>query len=170
MADNAQKPAGKGKPNMLFWGILVVVIILGCAAGFGVGRLMAGPKSAQAAQEAPESAAPSAPAPQDLDYIDLDAITVNLDEPRLGRYVRAGVTLAVKKSNAAAVNELLGTRKPEIKSMLNVYFAGCSLEQVRGAQNLNRLRRELGDKLNERLWPDGKPMIEQVLFKDFAVQ
>lgn len=107
------------------------------------------------------------------EYYDFEPIVVNLDEPRLARYVRCSVTLALDNSNkkgAKAAVELLDERKPELKNWLTVFMAGCSLEDVRGAKNLNRLQREIQEAFNQQLWPDQKPMIHHILFKDFAVQ
>jgi flagellar basal body-associated protein FliL len=100
----------------------------------------------------------------------MEPTIVNLDEPRLARYIRASIVLAVRGENFKAVSELVDKKKPELKSWLTVYLAGCSLEDVRGPKNLNRICREVREAFNEQLWPGGKPLIEKVLLKEFAVQ
>ena len=46
----------------------------------------------------------------------MEPIIVNLDEPRLARYIRASIVLAVKGDNYKAVSELVDRKKPELKS------------------------------------------------------
>ena len=41
---------------------------------------------------------------------------------------------------------------------------------TRGPASLNRMRREILDAFNQELWPDQKPKIRKVLFKEFAVK
>ena len=168
-----EKPAPK--PRTVVWLLAAAgVILISAVAGFGVGMLLrsAGPSPAGAAPP-PTTYPGEAGAPGrdgTFDYIDLDPITGNLNEPRLARYVRAAVTLAVHKDHAKEAIELVGKKKPELKNWLTVYLAGCSIEDVRGRENLNRLRREVQDSFNEQLWPDRKPVIDHVLFREFAVQ
>jgi len=103
-------------------------------------------------------------------YYDFEPIIVNLDEPRLARYIRVTITLVIKAENHAAAKVALDRHKPELKNWLTTYFASCTLDNVRGAASLNRLRREILDAFTQQLWPDQKPLVEQVLFKEFAVQ
>ncbi|MCX5684023.1 MAG: flagellar basal body-associated FliL family protein [Planctomycetota bacterium] len=103
-------------------------------------------------------------------YYDFDPIIVNLDEPRLARYIRVSITLVIKAENHEAAKTMLDRRKPELKNWLTTYFSSCTLDNVRGAPSLNRLRREILDAITQQLWPNQKPLVEQVLFKEFAVQ
>jgi flagellar basal body-associated protein FliL len=103
-------------------------------------------------------------------YYDFEPIIVNLDEPRLARYIRVTITLVIKAENHEAAKVAIDRRKPELKNWLTTYFASCTLDNVRGSASLNRLRREILDAFTQQLWPDQKPLVEQVLFKEFAVQ
>lgn len=172
-------PAGGGKfkPFLI---LCAGVVMLAVGAGYGTALFTGsttGPAQADAAtteaEPAPEPAAPAATpgqSPDDYVYYDFEPIVVNLDEPRLARYVRVSITLAITSSNKEATLALLDKRKPELKNWMTTFFAGCTLDSVRGAVNLNRLRREILDSLNQQLWPDQKPMVDHVLFKEFAVQ
>ena len=102
-------------------------------------------------------------------YYDFEAVVANLDEPRLARYVRVVVTLAVKRESFSAAQALLEKKKPELRHWLTIYFSNCKLDDVRGAPNLNRIQREILDALNNQLWPNQKPLVDHVLFKEFAV-
>jgi flagellar basal body-associated protein FliL len=144
--------------------LAVVVVGVGGGAGMVVGRM------AQGGGGAKGGASERVGSQEKASYFDLEPIIVNLDEPRLARYVRVSVTLVASSENAKAVTEALEKKKPELKNWLTVYLAGRTLEQVRGANNLNQIRREVQDAFNRHLWPDHAGLIDHILLKEFAVQ
>jgi flagellar basal body-associated protein FliL len=155
------------------------IVVLAAGAGYGVAFLLPG-HSTPATAEAGETAEPAephgkpgskegGPVKADFVYFDFEPIVVNLDEPRLARYVRATITVAIKPGNEEAAKAMLERHKPELKNWLTLYFSSCTLDSVRGATNLNRLRREIQDAFSQQLWPDQKPLIDHVLFKEFGV-
>lgn len=167
--ESEEKTSGGLVPLLVAAGVVVV-----CAGvGFGLSRVLSGPASAEATpQQEDESEAQAddaAIATGKFDYMQLDPITVTLDGPRMARYFRVTITLALERGDGKTA-DLIEERTPELKNWLNLYLAGQSLEGVRGQKNLNRLRREILDSMNEQLWPDGKPMIQKVLFEDVNVQ
>jgi flagellar basal body-associated protein FliL len=177
----AAAPAAKSG-TLLFVLLCAGVLVAASVAGFLVARTVGGPQQAQAetpGADAPDGApivetpgaAPAVPGQKDeFTYYDFETIVVNLDEPRLARYIRVQITLAVPTSEQKAAIEMLERKRPELKNWLTVFFASCTLDQVRGAQNLNRLRREILDAVNQQLWPESKPLVNHVLFKEFAVK
>jgi flagellar basal body-associated protein FliL len=160
---------GPRKRHLLLLG--AGVVILAAAAGYGAALLGGcadqGPAVASALPPPPPAHVTGTDRP--FEYIDLETVTVNLDEPRLARYVRVAVTLAVPVQDAPAVREIIREKMPTLKDWLNTYFVGCTLEDVRGPANLNRMKREILDAFNEQLWPNQKPLINQVLFKELTV-
>jgi flagellar basal body-associated protein FliL len=157
---------GGGKLWLL---ILGGVALIGLVGGYGVGQIFGGPADPE--PDRSEKAEPSASGGgQELLYHDFDTITVNLNEPNLTRYIRATVTLAVTQENNQVVVAAVDKKRPELRSWLNVYLSGCTLEDVRGPKNLNRIRREILEAFNARLWPDSRPRIETIYLKEFAVQ
>ena len=152
-------------------GLAVAIIGISAAVGGFMARSAAGaaPPSPQT-QPAEEPSANDIKGDVQYTYYEMEPTIVNLDEPRLARYIRASIVLAVKGDNYKAVAELVDKKKPELKSWLTVYLAGCSLEDVRGPKNLNRICREVREAFNEQLWPGSRPLIEKVLLKEFAVQ
>lgn len=185
MAEEEEKETGESKKKS--GGLspkLKIIIVAGLAVAIigisaGVGGFMA--RSAAAAAAPPQAPQATQPAAEETatgetktdvqyTYYEMEPTLVNLDEPRLARYIRASIVLAVKGENFKAVSELVEKKKPELKSWLTVYLAGCSLEDVRGPKNLNRICREVREAFNEQLWPGSKPLIEKVLLKEFAVQ
>jgi flagellar basal body-associated protein FliL len=168
-------PAGPGRFKTLLL-LAGSALVLAAGAGYGVAFLWptrAAPASAEAAEGT--EAAPEAPpkekhaAKVDFIYYDFEPIIVNLDEPRLARYIRATITVAIKPTSEEAAKAMLDKHKPELKNWLTLYFSSCTLDSVRGATNLNRLRREILDAFSQQLWPDQKPLIDHVLFKEFGV-
>lgn len=184
VADVISQRSGNSGVKKLIGLSLVAALMVGVAAfaGSKMGRASSTPATTQATDH-PESeqadaykepkghgAEPAKLSPGSSAYYDLEPIIVNLDEPRLARYIRASIVLSIKPENHKKVSNLIEQRKPELKSFLTVYLAGCTLEDVRGPKNLNRIRREILNAFNDQLFPGTKPLIDEVLFKEFAVQ
>ncbi len=165
-------PAVAGK-NLIILGAMVLVTMAAAGVGGNLARRMmqsrATTQPAAASQPAAEPVAASPAEPATV-FINFEPIIVNANEPRLQRYIRAAITLVIRRENELQVNDLLAKRKDEVKNWMITYLSGCSLEEVRGPRNLNRVRREIHDSLNEMLWPNQKPLIDNVLLKEFQVQ
>ena len=170
MAKDEEAPAaGKGMFRLI---LLAGVLVVSVAAGVGASKFFGGAaQTAEADEESELEDLPSEEASgEDYAYADLEQIKVNLDTPRLERYLVTTITMAFKKTREEVVNAAVDRKKNEVGNWLNTYFAGCTLEEVGGDKNRNRIRREIRDALNEQLWPDRKPLIDHVLFKEFTVQ
>ncbi|KPJ76841.1 MAG: hypothetical protein AMK72_06020 [Planctomycetes bacterium SM23_25] len=170
-----EKQGRAGQWPLLAWvkfgALCVGLIVLAAAAGYGTGTLLSG-AGAETTEPQPQPAEKVQPDTADqtqYKYKDFETITVNLDEPRLARYVRATITVAVEPEHYGEVEGLLDTKMPVLRDWLTVYLASCTLDDVRGSANLNRIRREICDAFNQRLWPDQKPKIHDVLFKEFTI-
>jgi len=170
----------------LQWIIMAVVVVVCAGAGFGLARLFGG-----SASGGPPVAAPAEAGAESTDtqvanatgsttdsqsnsdgwYYDFEPVVANLNEPGVTRYIRVALTLQIstqldqKKGTA-----LLEEKKPLLKSWLTIYLASQSLEDIRGDRNLRRIQSEILDAFNEKLFPDAKPKVRNVLFKEFAVQ
>ena len=87
------------------------------------------------------------------------------------RYVRVTVTLEMSsKLDRGKGEKYLEERNLILRDWLTTYFAGLSLEDVRGTRNLEKIKRQVQDQFNEILFPDGIPYVQRILFKEFAVQ
>jgi hypothetical protein len=64
----------------------------------------------------------------------------------------------------------LTQKKPLLINLLTIYLAGLDVEATRGDKNLKKIQTEISDTFNEKLFPDGKPLIKGILLKEFAVQ
>jgi flagellar basal body-associated protein FliL len=182
--EDSKAESGDKKPSggRLQWIIMAVVVIVGAGAGFGLGRLLGDSGTTEAAQ----STEGGQTKPEDLTadttdssgaksqgtwYYDLEPVVANLDSPGVTRYVRLTLTLEINsriivKKGTALIEE----KKPLLTNWLTIYLAGLSLEDIRGDRNLKRIQLQILDAFNEKLFPDARPQIKRVLFKEFAVQ
>lgn len=168
--------------RFLPWIIMGAVVAVSAGAGFGLGRLLAGPGAPPASEADPQAdqtdetqdLSPDEGSAGDSDkvwYYDLDPVIANLNEPGVSRYVRASFTLEMsaetdQKKGAAFLDE----KKPILTDMLFVYLSGLSLRDVQGDKNLKSVQSRIRELFNERLFPDSKPQIKRVLIKEFPVQ
>ncbi len=160
--------------------ILAVVLLVLAGAGFTLGRLFAGSGSSQTsgASEQGQSdqvdkleAKGSADGSQKSWFYHLEPVVANLDVADVTRYVRVSLTLEV----SSEVDEKKGTafldkKKPILTNWLTVYLASLGLDDIRGDSSLKRIQSHVLDAFNERLFPDSKPKVKRILFKEFAVQ
>jgi len=189
------KPAeGEAKPEqpktggggMLGWIIMAVVVIVCAGGGFGLSRLFGGVSSkhketAAAGEKKPaeekkskdekkgdEKGGPTEPR---IWYYDLEPVIANLNEPGVTRYIRVVVTLQISSDLSQEKGKaFFEEKKPLLINWLNIFFAGLSVEDVRGDKNQKIIQSQILDSFNEKLFPDAKSQIVSVLFKEFAVQ
>ena len=166
--------------RFLPWIIMAVVIVLFVGAGFTLGRMFAGSSTPQTpgdSQQEQSAQADNLKAKNSKDgaqkawYYDLEPVVANLNVTDVTRYVRASLTLEVspevdEKNGKAFLDE----KKPILTNWLTVYLASLGLEDIRGDMNLKRIQSQVLDAFNEKLFPDSKPRIKSILFKEFAVQ
>lgn len=169
----APKKAKASKGGKMRLVLFALVISLAGGAGGGAAAFFTAPKALE--EELTEEAAEIAPSDttsafHDYAYYDFDLPPINLNVARLNRYIKATVTLAMRQDDSEQTVPLLEKRNVELKNWLMTYMAGLTLEEVQGQKNIQRIQREIRDAINEQLWPDRRPRIEQVLFKEFAVQ
>jgi flagellar basal body-associated protein FliL len=187
--EDAPAEQGAKKPlisRLLPWVILGAVVVCCAGAGFGLGRLFAGGSDAPAAPESPAKHDESASAPAEKNlapdhgsetgppknwYYDLDPVVANLNEPSVTRYVRATFTLEISSEiDKTKGTEFLNEKKPVLINWLTVYLSSLRLEDIRGDKNLKSIQSRVCEAFNEKLFPDSKPQIKQVLIKEFPIQ
>jgi flagellar basal body-associated protein FliL len=176
--DSSESKKAAPKTGILTWVILGVIVVLCAGSGLLLGRLLAGADSSEEAESSQENTQtekiPANVSKKDSKstwYYDLEPVVANLNEPDVTRYVRVTITLEI--SSAVEQNEgrlLLEEKKPILTNWLTIYLAGLSLEDARGDRNLKRIQSQILDVFNEKLFPDAKPRIKHILFKEFAIQ
>jgi len=174
-APESEEPsvASGGSGSIMWLAVLVAAAVIASAGGFVLARSLGAGAAAQA--QAAKAQAPPEPeatlsADGDFAYYHFEPITVNLSGDNMNRYIRATITLAIKAKHSKDATKRIETKSPELKNWMTVFLADCTLEKVRGAKALNRLRREIKDSFNEQLWPDQTPLIDDVLFREFFIQ
>lgn len=180
MADKVQADSTigqEGKGSKLPWIILAILVPTCAGAGFGLGRLLAGSRTNSPIDT-------NRPATQDINallnkratadknwYYQCDPVVANLNEPGANRYIRIVFTLELSgQLDQGKGKAYLDSRQPLIKNWLTIYFSSLGLPDVQGEKNLNRIAMEIRDGLNERLFPDAKPLITNVYYTEWAIQ
>ena len=161
--------------------MLGAVIVGGTTGGFALSQLLGGTDTVCPAAETngadtkkenfDDFLSKNAAAQSTWLYDKMDPIVANLDEPGVTRYVRASVTLEMSPEMDRIKGEtFLEERKMILRDWLTTYFAGLSLEDVRGSRSLEKIKRQVQDQFNEILFSNGKPYVQRILFREFAVQ
>ncbi len=177
-AEKSDEKSSRG--GFLRWIIIAVVVVLFAGAGFGLSRLVTGSETTETAGASEQDQSVqvedltvdgSAADSQKTWYYNLEPVVANLDVPEATRYIRVSLTLDIssevdEKKGVAFIDE----RKPLLTSWLTVYLSSLSLEDIRGDKNLRRIQSQVLDTFNEKLFPDSKPQIKHILFKEFAIQ
>jgi len=171
-----QKEPTQPKKGFLQWVILGVVVLVFAGAGFFVARMIKGasvPATAGAAPEDAEAQTDDA-VPDDGKtwfYKDFESVVANLNDPGVMRYVRATLTFEISSAAPEGkTTKLFEDKTPILTNWLTIYLASLSLEDIRGDRNLKRIQAQILDAFNEQLFPNQKPKIKHVLFKEFAIQ
>jgi flagellar basal body-associated protein FliL len=169
----------KPKIGPLTWIILAVIILVFAGSGFVVGNILAAPKDAADANDPAELEQEDIAADDETDedssetlFHPLNPVVANLDEPAVTRYVRVSILLEVNLAwfKEKGGEELLFNKEPLLTNWLTIYLASLTLDDTRGDKNLRRIQLQVLDAFNEFLFPDEKPKIKSILFKEFAVQ
>ena len=97
-------------------------------------------------------------------------VTVNLVEERQQRYLRLKIAVLVDAEAEKEATDLVAKRKAAVKSALIGHLAGKSTKDVSGSVGVQRMQRELLERIEEVLYPDGGSRIRAVLFEEYVVQ
>ena len=160
--------------------IVVVVVVVFAGAGFTLGRLFGGSSADQTPGTSESGLSPdlenlkakgSEEGSEKTWFYNMEPVIANLNVSDVTRYVKASLILELSNE----MDEKKGTvfldeKKPILTSWLTVYLASLGLDDIRGDANLKRIQSHVLDAFNERLFPDSKPHIKHILFKEFAVQ
>ncbi|MCU0914484.1 MAG: flagellar basal body-associated FliL family protein [Planctomycetes bacterium] len=162
------------------WLVPAVVVVVLAAGGFLVGRgfgvrgpsgAAGGAEHGQAEHAATSKEPASHPGTGESWYFDLEPIVVNLNEPGVTRYVRAGLTLEMSSTmDEKEGRPYLEQRTTLMKHALTLFLSNQTIEDARGEKNLTRMLNQIVAALNAAVFPGSKPRIQAVLFKEFAIQ
>ena len=174
MAEENDKPsaaAPKGKGGMLRWVFMAVFWLGSAGAGYAVPLVLLGaPDGPTEPPASADSTKHSEPHEPELAYVPFGEVIANLDDHRMSRYLRAKFSLAVAKSDAQAVQHVIEEHKTSLKNWLIGYFQNKQVDEVRGTEGFNCVRREIYEQFNQTLFPQADEKIKEILFEEFNVQ
>jgi len=176
----AESKETKQSGGMLQW-IIMVVVVFGCAgAGFGLSNLLATKQPINAQTPTDESISENSQvAETDVAnssektwvYKEMEALSVSLNDLGSLRHIRIKLNLLmsseITQKNTA---KLFEEKEPILRSWLNIYLSGMSVDDVRGEQNKQSMQMYILDVFNEKLFDKKKPLVKQILFEEFIVQ
>jgi flagellar FliL protein len=161
---HAEAPPKKKGKKLLF---LIVAVVFGGAGAavpmfVNVPALLAKPKTDKTKAHS-EAAGKTA-------IIPFGDVVVNLVDPRMQRYLRVKVAVLVDEESEEEVTELLTKHKAAVKSKMIGHLAGKDVKDVSGTVGVNRLQRELLERFEDVLFPEGHSKIRSVLFEEYVIQ
>ena len=161
MSEAAHAPARKKGGKML----LVIVAVLCIGGGAAVPMVANVPQIfGKGKKEEKKKDAPTAVVP-------FGDIVVNLSEERMQRYLRLKLAVLVDAEKEKEMTDLMTKKKALVKSKLISHLAGKTLKDVSGTVGVNRLQREVRERFDEALYPDGaESQIREVLLEEDVVQ
>lgn len=167
MADKEEKPkdeeaaeAPKKKSKLM---LIVVLFNMLAVGGMGAYLAFFQPPAAAAAPAAP-AAAPPPPATSYGPLVEMTPLVANLNDERIGRYIR--VTLHLEVADEETKTKVEEALIP-IRNRLVIYFSELTTEQANSSGARERIRGELVEAINEVL---GAPLVRRVFYTDFVVQ
>jgi len=96
-------------------------------------------------------------------------VVVNLSEERMTRFLKVKVALQCEHAAEGKVHELVEKHKAALKSWMISHIAGKTLKEVSGTVAINRLQREMLERFDDMLFPDGESPLVAVLFEEYVV-
>ena len=148
---------------------MLVVLPLLLAVGGGAGAWFLGliPSAASPAEAAVEDGTPgvTAPDPQDIVFVDLPDLLVNLDlNGRRLRFLKFAAALeVVGQPNADLVRQFV----PRITDNIHSYLRAIRVDELAGAEAVYRIKRDLLTRVNQVVKP---VTVRDVLVKEMLVQ
>jgi flagellar protein FliL len=161
-APAAGTPAPKKKSKLMLIVVCVVFTLAGAAFPMVVNVPALFAKSGDSKKKDPKDAQTA--------IVPLGEVVVNLSEERLQRYLKIKVAVLVEAEAEKEVTDLLTKKKAAVKSAMIAHLAGKSLKDVSGSAGVTRTQRELREKIEDVLYPDGHSPIKSVLFEEYVVQ
>jgi flagellar basal body-associated protein FliL len=146
--------------------VLLVAVVSGVLVAMSA---TGGPRSeAEEAQAAAEEQAPQ------KGWVEFGSIVANLNEVRMTRYLKVTIVLEVPTEDVPKLQQIMtGGGKAVFQDWLTEYLSELSLEEVRGAPNIQALRREIQAGFRSIL-KEYNPEIDaekvEVLFTEYNVQ
>lgn len=172
----APAPAGKKKFPLALLALPLVALGAGAAVPLVVDvpammgmKTDADPDAAAAAAAKAKAKKKHAHA-EHLASVPVGDVAVNLAEERMTRFLRVKIAIQCEHSAETKLHEMIEKNKAALKSWAIGHLAGKSLKDVSGTVAIHRLQREMLERFDEMLFPDGDSPLKAVLFEEYLVQ
>ncbi|HEY1190120.1 MAG TPA: flagellar basal body-associated FliL family protein [Gemmata sp.] len=166
-------PATESAPKKGRKMIIIVVCLVALVAGAVVPMAMGGALPFGAKKEGDKDHANTGkkkPGEGKTAIVPFGDVVVNLVEERQQRYLRLKIAVLVDAEAEKEVTELVTKKKAAVKSGLITHLAGKGTKDVSGSVGVQRMQRELLERIEEVLYHDGNSRIRAVLFEEYVVQ
>ena len=170
MAAIAPPAAASASPAKPKRGKLPLIVVSALAVGGGVAVPMFVNVPALFGKETHGKAKAKHGSELDAVSVPFGDLVVNLSEDRMSRYLRVKIALKVDGHDEKAMTALVTKHKAAMKSKLIGHLAGKGLKDVGGSVGVSKLQREILEKFDDILYPDGESKLKEVLFEEFVVQ
>ncbi len=176
--ESKDKDASPGKSKAIIGWVITFTVAAVCAGGgYGLSGLFAKvapekivevPDSEKSIEELYSPEDPETAMPWNFELKPIDR---NLNEPGATRMVRVTVVLDISaEMDETKGREYFEGKKLHLRDWLGTHLASLNLEQVAGGPSQNRMKAEIKESFNEILFPDSKPLVDRVMFKDYIIQ
>ena len=162
--------SGGSKMRIIRLAVMLVLLIGSAAAGGLLGNFLGNKEDQAPTAQVPEEVPLELGAPEYTYYEDFPAITVTLNEPRGDRFLKAAVLFKIRTADFPQSQQLIERDKRELVGWTIRTLSDLRIEDVKGEKNINRILRQLEESFNQKLWPDSRGRIQQVIVKDWAIQ
>lgn len=100
----------------------------------------------------------------------MEPVIVNLSSQSLNRYLRVRVALQVSQEDELVVAHLVEQNRVALRDWLITHLAGKTVDDLRGTEGINHLRKEVDEQFGQILSSDGDTMLQRVVFDEFNPQ
>ena len=97
-------------------------------------------------------------------------VTVNVNDDRVSRFLRLKVAVQCEEAAEAKAKEHVEKNKAALRSWLVGHLAGKTLAEVKGPVAIARLQREVLERFDDMLYPEGASPLRAVLFEEYIIQ
>ena len=141
--------------------IPAIVGLISGSAGFAACAFLPGMLSGDG-EEVVEAVPPA--------FHEFGEVVANLNEGELARYLRLKITLQIPGEKETELNETITKQHAVLRSWLISYISDKQMADIRGAAGQNALRRDIQNKFNAIIAPDGIEEVQDILFEEFQIQ
>lgn len=162
-------PAGKKKFNL----VLLALPLVAAGAGAAVPLVVDVPAllGTKPKEHDPDAKAKKKHAKHEhLACVKVGDIAVNIGDERSSRFLQVDFSVQCEHSAEGKLHEMVEKNKAAMKSWVIGHLAGKTLAEVKGAVAIARLQREMLERFDDMLFPEGESPLRAVVFESYVIQ